>query len=212
MRFQSYVLSLLAGAFVQQCAAQDGHGLVGYGIKMYNPVCADTCSGTFQACTLACTPTDMMDMGGMMMTMTPPDCYAQDDSYLTSVAWCVNQYCSDIPMYKLEYWWAHHAIGANLDIYPKWTYQEALAQIKTPPSVTIHSGDPLNQTALMNKDDWTALWNAQAIYMETSEVRTSRFRYVVDRCCYPANVVQHHPRCDYDWNPDCVHRARLFTP
>lgn len=73
-----------------------GQGLVGYGITMYKPSCVFACRDAISGATLNCSTTgsDGMDgMSGMSMSgmvMTDTSCYATDDAFLHTLAWCVS--------------------------------------------------------------------------------------------------------------------------
>lgn len=47
-------------------------------------------------------------------------------------------------------------LGSDVVPKPKWTYQETLARIESPPNVTFTSGDPLNQTSLVPYEAWNS--------------------------------------------------------
>jgi hypothetical protein len=59
----------LAPAFAGVSLGRNGHGLIGYGIKMYQPYCATACRDSILAAPLSCTVEEMdhegMDMGGL---------------------------------------------------------------------------------------------------------------------------------------------------
>jgi hypothetical protein len=169
-------------------SGQDGHGLIGYGIQMYFPVCATACrdilSGSQLNCSEAMGADDMggMDMGGGGDYMTSPDCYATDDSFLQSVAWCIRQRCyvdpecpDDLPVWQVERWWLDSIPGRlKVQPEPKETYQQALAKVTTPPTKALVAGEPLNQTMLVSDDDYWPDRNADTIF-EVAEVTHERY-------------------------------------
>ncbi|KAK3063404.1 hypothetical protein LTS18_000639 [Coniosporium uncinatum] len=159
-----------------QCMVSTGrkrHGLIGYGITMYVPNCAYSCRTTIASSPLNCSAvpdTDMADMGDMAMDMTPtssPECYATDDAFLQTLAYCISTHCGDLEAWKIEQWWIQNVAGIQADQPdPKETYQMALAQVVSPPTDVLVSGDPLNKTSLVPEEDYMANWNAQGLFEE----------------------------------------------
>ncbi len=111
----------------------DGIGMIGYGKTMYQPPCAFACRSVIAGCPLTCTPppTDDGEHG-----MTPPECYAGDQSFLRTMAYCIDKYCpgnGNPPLSVIEDYWAGHlATGSTASYEYKLaaTYQEALEAAK----------------------------------------------------------------------------------
>ncbi|RDL36018.1 uncharacterized protein BP5553_06630 [Venustampulla echinocandica] len=146
-----------------------GHGLVGYGITMYNPPCAFACRSAISSSPLNCTESSLDMPGHSMMAMgsgeTTPECYATDDVFLQTLAWCVSSYCKDIPTWKLEKYWKMNVAGiAAVQPDAKESYQQALAKVSSVPTETLVSGDPLNKTSLVSNDDYMTNWNAMIAF------------------------------------------------
>jgi hypothetical protein len=157
-----------------------GHGLIGYGITMYEPPCAFACRDTISSSVLNCSMEDMemdgMDMGG---GGTEPECYATDDTFLQTMAWCISTHCQDVTAWKLEKYWRMNIAGrAAVQPDPKYTYQQALSRVTEPPTDVLVSGDPLNKTSLVDEDAYTANYNAD-INFEAQENTHERYGYVV---------------------------------
>lgn len=174
----SACLSILP-VFAMTSNGRSGHGLIGYGITMYNPTCAFACRDSISSSSLNCSTMAEEEMPGMMMDMgsgdTEPDCYATDDAFLQTLAWCISTHCHDLPAWKLEkYWKANVAGTASVQPDPKDTYQQALAKVVLAPNETLVAGDPLNKTSLVAEDDWLAAFNADAAF-ETQEVLHERY-------------------------------------
>jgi hypothetical protein len=95
-------------------------------------------------------------MTGMMALnmMTWPECFASNEPYLTSMAFCVEQECSEFryTFLQLETFWATQATG-DPKVPPKWSYTEALSKVTQPPTETLVSGmdSMLNRTMLANQ-------------------------------------------------------------
>lgn len=96
-------------------------------------------------------------MDGETMTETAPECYATDDAFLTTMAWCWDQRCNDTTLSRLEQYWHTNAIGGaplSEQPSPKWTYQETLQQIDESPTVEMVGSQPLSTTSLVLFKDW----------------------------------------------------------
>lgn len=161
---------------------RDGHGLIGYGISMYKPLCAYVCRDLLSTSMLNCSET--MDMsGGMSMHMhgaseTSPDCYATDDAFLGTLAYCISTHCQGTAIYELERYWSLNVAGRQPDQpLPKASYQETLAGITLEPTETLVVGEELNQTMLVSDEDYEMSYNAQAIF-EKMEVNHETYGYV----------------------------------
>ena len=82
------------------------------------------------------------------MAMTSPDCYASDDAFLTSLAYCFKVNCPNLPLWQLEQYWADAASGVPA-VPPKWSYQTALDHVNGTPSAEYTAPDTLNSTMLV---------------------------------------------------------------
>lgn len=146
---------------------RDGHGFIGYGISMYDPLCAYTCRDTLSTSMLACS--EHMDMGmDMSMDMgsdTSPDCYATDDSFLQTLAYCISTHCHDLPIWRLERYWAMNVAGTlPHQPMPKATYQQTLQNITTRPTITLLTGQDLDKAMIVASGDYEASYNAHGIF------------------------------------------------
>jgi hypothetical protein len=164
-------LSLLAvPALAMGEGGRAGHGLIGYGIDMYKPLCAYSCRAVIGSSALDCSqvPHDMpgmdmgMDMGGEVETS--PECYATDDAFLQTLAWCMSEHCKDVPAWQLEKYWVMNVAGTSaIQPDPKVSYQEALAAAskKGAPTQVVATGDALNRTSLVSQADYESNFEAQ---------------------------------------------------
>lgn len=162
-----------------------GDGLIGYGITMYKPNCAVSCRAVISSSALNCSTQSMEGMDGMSMAemsgmtiSTSATCYATDDIFLRTLAYCMSTHCSGtekVPAWELEQWWLLNiADRIQNPPIPKWTYQQALDKVTTTPNVTLVSGDPLNQTSLVAETDYTSNFNAQGMF-EEMEITHERY-------------------------------------
>ncbi|KAL8733938.1 MAG: hypothetical protein Q9181_003389 [Wetmoreana brouardii] len=166
----AFVHAILVSSMVS--TGRPGHGLVGYGISMYNPQCAYACRDVLSTSMLNCSePMDMsggmgmMDMG--MGAETSPECYATDDAFLSTLAYCMATHCQKVAVWKLERYWNRNVAGTqpNQPI-PKATYQQTVANITTKPTDTLVAGEDLNKTMIVSDEDHQASYNAQSVFEE----------------------------------------------
>lgn len=118
-----------------------------------------------------------MDMDGESTTMTEPDCYATDNAYLTTLAWCWNVRCNDTQVSELEQYWYTDAVGVapiSVQPAPKWTYQETLRQIEEAPTTDMVAYELLNRTSLVSFEDWALTYRTLGNF-ERSENRHSEY-------------------------------------
>ncbi|KAH9926636.1 ferric reductase-like protein transmembrane component 4 [Epithele typhae] len=157
---------------ITRVLARTGHGLVGYGIgeDSFLPYCAFSCRGAISGATLNCSMT--MDMDGMQMTTTDSSCYATDDAFLQTLAYCVSQKCADIPVWRLERWWKLNVAGID-DVQPdpKETYGEALLKAGTPAVVYAATGS-LNQTSIVSDALWVPAYTTNNVFWAGEYVQT----------------------------------------
>ncbi|KAL8718847.1 MAG: hypothetical protein Q9225_004073 [Loekoesia sp. 1 TL-2023] len=110
--------------------------------------------------------------GGMGMEMdmgnTSPECYATDDAFLETLAYCISTHCQNVAIWHLEKYWIMNVAGTQLDQpAPKATYQQTLAKITSRPTNTLVIGEELNQTMIISTGDYEASYNAHGLFEET---------------------------------------------
>ena len=154
-----------------------GHGLIGYGIQMFQPPCAYACRDTVSSWPLDCPGADMsgMDMDGMGMSQPDPECLATNDAYLQTLAWCMSTHCIGIDPATLEGYWQLNVAGRqDVQPSPKESYQQALAKVTFPPTTVINSSDTLNVTSLVDEKSYVANYNADANF-ELMEITQEQY-------------------------------------
>ena len=164
----SYVLSacFLVHMVSSMSAGRPGHGLIGYGISMYKPLCAFTCRDVLSSSMLNCSvPMDEADMDMDMDSATSPECYSTDDAFLETLAYCMSTHCPDIAVWELEKYWRTNVAGTQLNQpIPKANYQQTLANITTEPTNTLVIGEELNKTMIISHEDYEASYNAHGVF------------------------------------------------
>ncbi|KAF7544888.1 hypothetical protein G7Z17_g9603 [Cylindrodendrum hubeiense] len=154
-----------------------GHGLIGYGITMYDPPCAYACQSSVPT-TLECDDAD--DMEGMdmdSMDMGPsPECLTTNAPYLRSLAWCIHSRCpKDTEVFVLEKWWVMNVAGRQtVQPEPNVSYQEALSQVKVAPTEVLGEEDVLNRTVAVSDETYFSNYN---IYVLFEEIEISHETY-----------------------------------
>jgi hypothetical protein len=149
----------------------------GMPVNPYYPFCAMTCLRSISSLILSCST---MDAGtvGMMAMLTPTSCWAENTPYLTSLAWCMHEKCTEYnnTVAELEHFWETEATGQSnagqAGIPPKWSYSEALANVSASPPTTVL--DPtatwLNTTSLVNPLVYIKQWNIlTSVQRETAQ-------------------------------------------
>lgn len=168
-------LGLLALAFAGSTSA-----FIGYGIPMYKPNCAFACYNHFGDAMLHCSTADhgggAHDHGA---GPTSPECRANNEPWLTTLAYCINATCTDVAPWKLEKYWADKCTG-DPAVPAKWTYAQTLMQLEkngkpTNKELMEHDGmDMLTQTTLYDEETWEeyrgTLW-----HFEWAETVHSRY-------------------------------------
>ncbi|OTA61546.1 hypothetical protein K449DRAFT_465632 [Hypoxylon sp. EC38] len=181
-----------------------GHGLIGYGIEMYIPVCAYACQNSFSSNPLVCTDDapfgdDEMDgvgMGSSQDGMTLPQnvsampsstCHAESEPFLTSVAWCIRMKFRNTFVWQIEKWWQSYVVGNQpTDTPPGLSYGTALALVTSPPNATCMGGQILSETSLADEmlympsifpSTLTRMWRFNTNVLRWSSALNGQFIY-----------------------------------
>ncbi|KAL8996294.1 MAG: hypothetical protein Q9169_004180 [Polycauliona sp. 2 TL-2023] len=110
---------------------------------------------------------------------TSPECYATDDNFLRTLAYCMSSHCQGVTFWDLERYWNLNVAGRQSDQpIPKATYQQTLARITTKPTDTLVLGEDLNQTMLVPDEDYQASYNAQGNF-ERMERRHEKYGIIL---------------------------------
>ena len=170
---------LLANAIVS--TGREGYGIVGYGIRMARPACAYACRDAITN-PLKCKSGASGGSGTSVLTQTtdapPPECYANNEPYLQTLAYCISQHCSDVPVWRLERYWEENVAGREAhQPRPRQSYQATLALIGTAPRSTTPSQKILTTVSLVDNSTYFGLYNAESGFTE-SEIAHERYGYV----------------------------------
>lgn len=143
---------------------REGHGVVGYGVTMFDPPCAYGCINTIQQYTLDCpNPShEERTVGQERMKAPTAECKANNDAFLQTTAWCFHQYCGNVKNSTLESVWELDVVG-NLKNQPspRMSYGEALSlTFENPPKIVASTETPLRHATLIDEKALLANWNA----------------------------------------------------
>lgn len=124
----------------------------GYGFSWFDPVCAQACRYPIAGALLSCTFTEPSDDPTGPIPSSP-ECLAGDTAFLTTLAFCMNSTCDEVPTWRREKFWATSVTG-DPAVVPKWDYSRALEEVTAPPTVEFNfmSRDILNQTVLVSSE------------------------------------------------------------
>ncbi|EME84289.1 uncharacterized protein MYCFIDRAFT_133650, partial [Pseudocercospora fijiensis CIRAD86] len=150
------------------------------GITMYKPTCATACRDSVSN-PLVCNDTLSAPVTKRMEGMKKPsaECYASNDPFLESVAYCISSRCHDVSDWRLEQWWAKRIVGRQShQPPPKQTYQQTLANIISPPNSTVPSDQMLMHTTLVSDETYQSNYNADGIF-EVNEATHVRYGLVL---------------------------------
>lgn len=119
----------------------------------YFPYCATACNRALGSNYLSCS-FDGYVPGGMMNSdsaSATPACRANNIPFLSSLAYCIRTHC-DYDLGVIETWWAAKASGTGGAFVPlKFSYQEALMLVSTPPTQVITPKENLTTTMLADE-------------------------------------------------------------
>lgn len=106
-------------------------------------------------------------------TTTSAKCYASNDVFLETLAYCLSSRCQDLELWEYEKWWSIAATGSATAI-PKYSYAEALERVPTKPNATVVMKKALNVTSVTRDHDYEITWNTYG-ENESSQIATSRY-------------------------------------
>src|ERR1700753_4685 len=85
---------------------QEFQGLIGLGARLYDLPCGTACYEAIAYNPLVCTPKISAGHShghkGPKEPTTPGNCFATDNSFLTTLAWCIRQNCPNVETWIIE--------------------------------------------------------------------------------------------------------------
>jgi hypothetical protein len=153
---RSHVASVLLSLATHTTAQHlESYNFPGYGFAWYDPPCAFACWSALSSATLSCTSTDHSHSSSHHASPTTPECQANDTALLTSVAYCMNEFCpDDVTAMKREEFWGLRMLDTTGTVRAKWTYGQALAEVVEVPREVFNSSseEVLGQTVRVDRD------------------------------------------------------------
>lgn len=157
------------------------HGLIGYGIHMYDPPCAFACRDAIAPHRLSCStvepkPRERRHGGHESKFKTTPACFATDDSYLQSLAWCIQARCDELETWTIDKFWGADVIWNQADHHetPRLGFHDALSQAGKAPNEEMEEHEVLTGAKLVPDKDWD---RAFAMVRTFARVETSNSKY-----------------------------------
>jgi NAD(P)H-flavin reductase len=145
----------LAIAF--SCLALSGdrsfsNGLIGYGIEMYDPSCAYACQHVLSRSPLNCSTPTLSDHGKGFQTSA--ECFASDNSFLLSLAWCLHQRCNvdEEEAWMIDRYWDQDIVDGDMSM--RYDFPEAVEICGDGPSEMLVPGEPLDEPCEVEMEDW----------------------------------------------------------
>ncbi|KAF5971582.1 ferric reductase Fre2p [Fusarium bulbicola] len=135
--------------------------LEGYGRDDYPVECAQACSYAMPS-NLDCPEYAGMTAEEKAAAYPSAACFANDTSYLTSIAYCIHSYCpKTVKIYKIEYFWEVKMIYNSEALTIRWSYPEALAQVNitTPPKPMSPDETVFNRTISIDATTYQSYMN-----------------------------------------------------
>ena len=113
--------------------------------SIYNPRCAHACRGPISTPKLDCT--------SELTGRTSEECYATDDNFLQTLAFCISKRCN-VDDVVLEQFWEQYVVGWQVsNPAPQYGYQTAVKLAGTP-TQNISWGGDLDQVSLVGDTDY----------------------------------------------------------
>jgi hypothetical protein len=175
----SFLLGFAPGISSEMTMGRPGHGLVGYGISMYHPPCAFACRSSITNplnCSMGTEGMQDMDtsdksISWMIEESPDADCYAENDAFLQTLAYCIYLHCHTEANSTLQRYWEMNVAGSDaVQPSPKESYQQALWSIGFTPNVTVQSTEALKSASLVSDATYALEYNTLTIFerVETS--------------------------------------------
>ncbi|KAG7111374.1 Calcium-transporting ATPase 2 like protein [Verticillium longisporum] len=148
---------------------------------MYDPPCAFACRDAIAPHRLNCStvepkPRERRHGGHKPKFKTTPACFATDDSYLQSMAWCIQARCDDLETWAIDKFWGADVIWNQADHHetPRLGFHDALSQAGKAPNEEMEEHEVLTGAKLVPDKDWD---RAFAMVRTFARVETSNSKY-----------------------------------
>ncbi|KAF2433849.1 ferric reductase transmembrane component 4 [Tothia fuscella] len=157
----------------------------GYGFQWYDPICGWGCYNVVSGAMLPCSTSDMSGHShsmSMSKMTTSKECYASDDAWLTTIAYCMKDHCDEekTAVWRREKFWYSIMVNDTGIVKPKWDYTTSLFNVNGTPTATYNSsaGETLNKTMLISDADYEKQANFEPIF-DRLEMLQARYIFVL---------------------------------
>lgn len=140
---------LLAVGLVNSVGA---FGLIGFGIDLYKPSCAFACQHVLSQSELNCSTYSVDSDSASISFNTSEACFASDEPFLLSLAWCLHEQCEEETL-VLDRFWEKDARGAAKGL--KYGFAEALKKSGRGPEQVLKLKGALKEPRKVNLTDWS---------------------------------------------------------
>lgn len=131
--------------------------------QIYKPRCAHSCLEAVEVSTLECTSN--------LTHTTSPSCFATDNSYLQTLAYCVTQRCHE-KTDLLEHFWANYVVGWQVTSpVPKYDYETAVHLAGVPTDV-VPSGKMLDKVYVVSQSDYDTAYTSLGDWNDAEDYHT----------------------------------------
>ncbi|KAM0270866.1 hypothetical protein ACHAQH_009292 [Verticillium albo-atrum] len=146
---------------------------------MYDPPCAFACRDAIAPHRLNCStaePKAKRHGGHESKFMTTPECFATDDSYLESLAWCIQSRCDELETWAIDKFWGTDVIwnqGVHRET-PKLGFHDALSKAAKAPTEEMEEHEVLQGVKHVPDKDWDKTF---AMVRTFARIETSNSKY-----------------------------------
>lgn len=118
----------------------------------------------------------------MVQKSPDPECYANNDAFLQTLAYCMYSHCHAEANSTLQRYWEMNVAGSQSDQpLPKESYQQALWGIGFTPNTTLNSTEVLKTASLVSDETYTLEYNTLTVF-ERVEIAHETYGYVSHIC------------------------------
>ena len=110
---------------------------------------------------------DMGDLGTSWVIEEYPDpeCYAENDAFLQTLAYCMYSHCHTEANSTLQRYWEMNVAGSDANQpLPKESYQQALWSIGFTPNITVSSTEVLKSASLVSDTTYKLQYKTLTIF------------------------------------------------
>ncbi|KAE8378513.1 ferric reductase [Aspergillus bertholletiae] len=138
---------------------------------MYKPPCAHACrSSITNPLNCSSSSEDGIGIKWTVETSPDPECYATNDGFLQTLAYCIYSHCQMVPNSTLQKYWEQSL--------PKEAYQQALQSIGFMPNITTDVSTVLESASLVPEELYDLNWRTLTAF-EKVEATHERYGLVI---------------------------------